>query len=673
MDKQPKKLAPHIKELLQKSAHTIRQLSIEAIEKAKSGHPGLPMGCAELGAYLFACVLRYDPRDPQWLGRDRFILSAGHGSMLLYSCLHLAGFDLSLDDLKEFRQLHSKTPGHPEYGHTPGVETTTGPLGQGVAHAVGQAMGLKVLKSKFENEEFALFDSKVYVLASDGDIMEGVSGEASSLAGHLCLDNLVVLYDSNQICLDGPLSETYSEEIKLRYRAYGWDVHEIDGHDLEAIDAAFQEINVLQKRPILMIAKTTIGKGSPQKEGSHTIHGAPLGQDELQATKKALGLPDESFYVPQGVREFFEMRGQKLKDHHEKWQASFEDWKEKNPEDFSLFQKMLKKTLEDEVIERVCSLDIPSPIAGRAASSIVLNELAASLPHVIGGSADLSSSDKAFIKGASFLSSQNFSGRNIKYGTREFAMGGISCGLAQTGLLTPFCGTFLVFSDYLRGAIRMAALMKLRVIYQFTHDSIFLGEDGPTHQPVEHLASLRAIVNLQVIRPADAQEVKGAWLVALQYQGPTAIILSRQSLFDVAGTELSYSEGVAKGAYIVKKEVDTSPHVTLFATGSELHLALHVADELIRIGKRVRVISMPCWEVFERQDSSYKESVVGGDLGKRVSIEAACDLGWHKYIGLDGISICMESYGASAPSGVLAEEFGFVMEDIVEQILSEIS
>lgn len=658
-----------LKGTLGKVANTIRHLSMDGVQKANSGHPGLPLGCAEIGAYLYGMQLKHNPANSKWVNRDRFILSAGHGSMFLYSCLHLAGFDLPLEELKNFRQLHSKTPGHPEVDETDGVETTTGPLGQGVATAIGQALGNKLLAARFNTEQHAIIDSKVYCLVGDGCMMEGISSEASSLAGHLQLNNFVLIYDANEISLDGPLSESMSENVRARYEAYGWDVIDVDGHDFDSIHAAFSQINEKQERPVLLFTRTVIGQGSPNKAGTHKVHGAPLGEEEVAATKEALGLPQEEFYVPQSVKNFFE---EKLKEEGElekQWHVTFDSWAASNPDLYQEFEWMAHRRLPENLEQRLQELEVESPVAGRKASHAVINLLADALPQLYGGSADLSCSDLTFMKNYPPVSPGNFSGRNIKYGVREFAMGAMASGLAQTGMITPFIGTFLTFSDYLRNAIRLAALMKVQVIYQFTHDSIFLGEDGPTHQPVEHYASLRAIPQLQLFRPADANEVKGAWLAALNYQGPSAIILSRQSLPELERSSVPHEQGVGRGAYVVHGEPG-KVDFTLVATGSEVALAMTVATELEKRGKAVRVISMPCWEIFEEQEPRYKQELFGEEAGKKVSIEAGVEQGWHKFIGFDGIAISQDEFGASAPASALAKEFGFTVESILERILS---
>ncbi|NGX63615.1 MAG: hypothetical protein KR126chlam6_01028, partial [Candidatus Anoxychlamydiales bacterium] len=632
------------------------------------GHPGLPLGCAEIGAYLYSEVLKHNPKNSSWINRDRFVLSAGHGSMLLYSCLHLAGFKLSMKEIKFFRQLGSKTPGHPETHITDGVEATTGPLGHGVGNSVGMAIGMKILAAKFNTEDHKLFNSKVYSLAGDGCMMEGAVSEASSIAAHLRLDNFVLIYDANKISLDGPLSESTSEDVKARYRAYGFDVFEIDGHDLDAIDATFKEIEKKQTKPVLIVANTIIGKGSPHMAGSHKVHGAPLGSEELKATKKALNLPDEAFFVPKDVYSFFEDKQKNQKILEDEWNKNFSSWAEKNPKLFEEFKIMQNKTLPVDIEKTLKNLEIKTPIASRGSSSKVLNYLASILPFIYSGSADLSSSDKTYLNNFEQITFSNFKGRNFKFGVREFAMGTISNGLSLVDTFIPVCGTFLVFSDYMRNAIRLAALSNLKVIYQFTHDSIFLGEDGPTHQAVEQIATLRAIPNLQVIRPADSNEVKIAWLAALKYKGPTALILSRQDLPTLKETNLSFEDGLSKGAYIVKKE-KSKPDFILFATGSELSLALDVAKKLEELNKDVRVVSFPSFELFDKQSKEYKDKILLPNVGIKVAIEAAIDMGWHKYIGSNGISISVNSFGKSAPMYKLKEEFGFTVEAIVKKLI----
>jgi transketolase len=656
------------KEILAKIATTIRGLTIDATQKADSGHPGLPMGCAEFGAYLYGIALRCNPNQPKWLNRDHFILSAGHGSMLLYSCLHLAGYDLPIEELRQFRQLHSKTPGHPESHLTPGVETTTGPLGQGLANAVGTAIGLKAVAARFTQEEYPLFDGKVFALAGDGCIMEGVTSEASSFAGHLGLDNLVVFYDANKVSLDGPLHESCSENTKLRYEAYGWDVVEINGHDFDEIHFAFSRARK-QKRPLLVIMHTIIGKGSLHKAGTYKVHGSPLGEEEARLTKAALHLPEEPFFVPNAVKEYFLNKTAAREQEFHDWNRLLERWKKQFPERAQELDVLLQKRLPADLESELTKLAITEPTSGRKASQDVLNYLADHLPSLLGGSADLSCSDLTYLKKYPQIQKGDFSGRNLKFGVREFAMACMASGIHQTGFFIPFIGTFLTFSDYMRNAIRLASIMHEQVIYQFTHDSVFLGEDGPTHQPIEHLATLRAIPHLHVIRPAGAHEVKMAWLAALEYKGPTALIFSRQNVPAVPGTHVKYKEGLAKGGYIVQGDT-TLVDYCLIATGSELPLACSVAFELQNRGYKVRVISMPCTELFDKQLKEYKDQLLG-NAKQLVSIEAAIDMTWYKYIGRGGIAIAMEDYGVSAPYKDITKYFGFTVDAILERILTK--
>ncbi len=654
-----------LKKNLEKIASTIRILSMDGIQRANSGHPGLPLGCAELGAYLYGYLLRHNPKNPGWVNRDRLVLSAGHGSMWLYSCLHLSGFDLPLEELKHFRQLHSKTPGHPEIYETPGVEATTGPLGQGVGNAVGQALAMKILSEKFNRLNHKIITNKIYCIAGDGCFMEGVSSEASSLAAHLCLDNLILIQDSNHIILDGPLKEASSEDIGARYAAYGWDVFTIDGNNLDEIDDVMTKLSKEQKKPTLIIAHTIIGKGSPHKQGTNAAHGAPLGLEEVLATKENLGLPEEEFFIAQSVKTYFEHRLNTNQALEDSWKKTFDLWKNSHPELAKEYDVMNKREMPEDLADTLKGIKIASPMAGRSASQIILQILGQELPFFYGGSADLSTSDCTMMKEFPIIAPGNFKGRNLKFGIREFGMATIAAGMFQTGMILPYIGTFFTFSDYMRNAIRLASLSKYHVIYQFTHDSIMLGEDGPTHQPIEHVAALRAMINLHVVRPADANEVKGAWLSALKYKGPTAIILSRQKLVEHPETSM---ENVAKGAYILRKE-SGKVDFALFATGSEVTLALDVAQSLEKLGKHVRVVSMPCWELFEDQSDEYQYSVVGGDLGQRVSIEAGVAFGWSKWIGLEGIAICMENYGLSAPMSDLVQEFGFNVDSILNRLL----
>jgi transketolase len=612
--------------MLQKIANTIRSLTMDAVEQAGSGHPGLPMGCAELGAYLFAEFLNYDPNHPQWKERDRLILSAGHGSLWLYTCLHLAGFPLSIEDLKQFRQFGSKTPSHPDLTKTIGIEATTGVDGQGVGFAVGQALALKISD----------ISSKVIVLAGDGCLMEGISSESCSFAGHLNLNNLIVIYDSNRTTLDGYVDESFSENVPLRFQSQGWDVFEIDGHNFEQIRKAFSSLRDLQNKPTLIIAHTQIGRGSPSKQGTPAAHSRPLGSTEIVKAKALLGLCEEPFYVDPLIYSFF----QKDRSRCEEKSVSSE---------FNLFSK----------IEQ---LSLPSSSATRWTSHEILQIVAELCPQVIVGSADLSSSDGTFLRHSGYISKNHFDGRNIKYGVREFAMGCIAAGMAQTGLVLPVIGTFLAFSDYMKSAIRMACLMHLKVIYHLSHDSIFVGHDGPTHQPIEQLSALRAIPGLLVIRPADSHETKMAWVAALQHNGPTALILSRQPLPELNHQPLM--EPALCGAYIIKKEESETIKYLLIATGSEVHLALEVAEEL---GAATRVVSMPSWELFEKQPKTYQHNLLKGKI--KVSIEAGSEQGWHKYIGSEGIAIAISEFGECGSIEDLKSHFGFTKKQILQKIM----
>ena len=611
--------------MLTKIANTIRSLTMDAVEQAGSGHPGLPMGCAELGAFLFAEFLQYNPSCPKWKDRDRLILSAGHGSLWLYACLHLAGFSTSIEDLKQFRQFGSKTPSHPDILKTEGVEATTGVDGQGVGFAVGQALALKIQD----------INSKVVILAGDGCLMEGISYESCSLAGHLNLNNLILVYDSNRTTLDGYVAESFSEDIKLRFKAQNWDVFEIDGHDFDQIREVFLPLRKDQNRPAIIIARTKIGRGAPTKEGTPAAHGRPLGQKEVERAKAYLSINKEPFYVDPAIYLFFREKSQPFSD-------------------------SIKKEIDVDLKTIIEKITIKSPIATRWASHEVLNVIAEHIPSLIVGSADLSSSDGTFLRNSSFISKDQFRGKNIKYGVREFAMASMAAGMAQTDLILPVIGTFLAFVDYMRSALRMTSLMRLKVIYHLTHDSIFVGHDGPTHQPIEQLSSLRGIPGLLIIRPADVHEVKAAWIAALEYQGPTAIILSRQPLPELCHSSL---EGALKGAYIINSEKTDIVEYLLLATGSEVQLALEIAQEL---GPATRVVSIPSWELFEKQADEYKKTLLQGKL--KVSIEAGIEQGWHKYIGSDGIAICLSEFGECGSIEDLKKHFGYTKEQIVNKI-----
>jgi transketolase len=660
-----KKSYEHSIESLKVVAGAVRKLSIDAIEAAQSGHPGLPLGCAEIGAALYGHFLNHYPQDPNWPARDRMILSAGHGSMWLYSLLHLSGFDLSLEEIKRFRQMNSKTPGHPERGHTAGVETTTGPLGQGLAHGVGQAMGLKKAIATFHLPK-DLFNSKVVALAGDGCMMEGISHEACALAGHLNLDNLIVIYDANHVCLDGPLSECASEDTAMRFRAYGWHVVTINGQSLEEVLSTLDSVRLNQDKPVLIMAHTTIGFGSPAKAGSHEAHGAPLGASEAKQTLEGLGLSLNPFEVDVRAYDYFKNRLKEQGESYKIWQAKWNEWRKANVEEAKAYDTALESAVSFEVEASLKALAAKSSLATRSSSSEALNFLAGKLPWMLGGSADLSCSDNTFIKGAPALSRDNWNGRNVKYGVREFAMAAIACGISQTGWWKPFVGTFLTFSDYMKNAIRLSALMQLPVIYQFTHDSVFLGEDGPTHQPIEHVAGLRSVPGLYVIRPADVYEARAAWIWALRSQKPTALILSRQALPTLEQAIRPLEEGIARGAYVIHepKKLDW----VAIATGSEVSLALDLAKSCQEKGVGVRVVSMPCTELFDQQPSSYRSQVLGEIGTKRLSLEAGSTFGWHKYVGEMGLVIGIDHYGYSSPAKEIYKAVGFTVESIMKQM-----
>jgi len=662
-------MEPTLKKCLEDVALSIRSLSMDAIQKANSGHPGLPMGCAEIGAALYGSKLKFHPKHLDWANRDRFVLSAGHGSMLLYSLLHLSGCGLSMEEIQNFRQLHSKTPGHPEVYETPGVEMTTGPLGQGLAASVGMALAGKILASRFNTEDHTIFDYKVYALAGDGCVMEGIAHEACSFAGHNGLDNLVVLYDANDICLDGPLEECFSEDVWKRFEAYGFEVMAVDGHSLEEVSEALDWTGINSGCPKLIICKTTIGKGSVNKAGTSSVHGSPLGEEEIKLTKKNLGLnPEESFVIQPSVQPFFEAVHEVNDQKYQHWLRTFEDWKEKNPELFSEYESMCSFDV-DSLESEMPKFTPGDQLAGRKSSQACLQVLGQKIPGFVGGSADLSCSDSTAMKDSGFLNRDQYAQRNIKYGVREFGMSGIAAGMALSGSFIPYVGTFLTFSDYLRPSLRLSSLIGLRVIYQFTHDSVFLGEDGPTHQPVEHAAALRTIPNTLVFRPADGNEVRSSWLLALQHQGPSAILLSRQNVPHLKSTDLASKEGVARGAYVVK-EVTKSDYVVIYSSGTELHMALEAAEILEKEGIGVKVVSVPCFELFEKQSPEYKNSILSKDARHRVAIEAQVSLGWHRFVGIDGQILGVDRFGMSAPLKDIQNELGFTPKALADSVRS---
>ncbi|MBI3175994.1 MAG: transketolase [Chloroflexi bacterium] len=648
-------------DLQTRSINTLRFLSADGVQQANSGHPGLPMGTAAIAFTLWTRHLRHNPRNPKWAGRDRFVLSGGHGSMLLYSLLHLTGYDVSLDDLKNFRQWGSITPGHPEYGLTPGVEMTTGPLGQGFATGVGMAIAANHMAATFNRPGHELIDPFIYAIVTDGDLMEGVASEAASLAGHLSLGRLIYLYDDNHISIDGSTDLAFTEDRALRFEAYGWHVQKVaDGNDVEAVDAAIQAAKA-DPRPSIIVCRTTIGFGSPNRQGTSKAHGEPLGDEELALAKQNLGWPTEPrFFIPEDVLEFYRQavtRGGKAED---EWKLRFEAYRRIHPEAGKELERRLKGELPQDWQSALPSFPAdPKGMATRASSGKVLNALAAKLPELIGGSADLAPSNNTKLDGYPAFQKDSPQGRNFHFGVREHAMGAALNGMAVFGGVIPYGGTFLVFSDYNRPAIRVAALSHIPSIFVFTHDSIGLGEDGPTHQPVEHLAALRTIPNLTVIRPADANEVTAAWKVAIENRhGPTVLALTRQNV----PTFGPFSEPtVERGAYVLK-DFGAEPKLILMASGSEVGLIYAAAEKLAAEGIAARVVSFPSWELFEKQDQAYRESVLPKSIQARLAVEAGVRQGWERYASA---FICMESFGASAPAKILFEKFGFTVENVV--------
>ena len=650
---------------------TIRALSIDAIEKANSGHPGLPMGAAPMAYTLWTRHLNFNPQSKGFFNRDRFILSAGHGSALLYSLLHVSG-SLELEELKQFRQWGSKTPGHPEYRHTDGVEVTTGPLGQGFAMSVGMALAESHLAGKFNRDQFNIVDHYTYVLASDGDLMEGISHEAASFAGHNQLDKLIVLYDSNDISLDGDLDKSFSEDTKQRFEAYGWNYILVEnGNDLDEIDNAITQAKS-QQGPTIIEVKTIIGFGSPNKAGSNGVHGAPLGEEERALTFKEYGLdPEKRFNVPEDVYEIFKSTMLKrANENEEAWNNMLKNYSEAYPELAEEFKLAMSGKLPNHYVNALPEYDLNHSGASRADSGEIIQKLSEFVPSFFGGSADLAGSNKSNVKEAKDYNKDTPEGKNVWFGVREFAMGAAVNGMAAHGGLHPYAATFFVFSDYLKPALRLSSIMGLNSTFIFTHDSIAVGEDGPTHEPIEQLAGLRAIPNMNVIRPADGNETRVAWEVALESeQTPTSLVLTRQNLPTLDVDKQTVENGVRKGAYIVF-ETEQQLEYLLLASGSEVNLAVEAAKELEQQGKGVRVISMPNWYAFEQQSSEYKESILPSDVTKRIAIEMASPLGWHKYVGIEGKVIGIDSFGASAPGDLVVEKYGFTKENILKQVRS---
>ena len=652
------------------SANALRILAADAVQQANSGHPGMPMGMAEIAEVLWQRHLIHNPSNPNWFNRDRFVLSNGHGSMLIYSLLHLSGYDLTIQDLKDFRQLHSKTAGHPEYGITPGVETTTGPLGQGISNAVGMAIAEKVLATKFNTKIHKVIDHMTYVFTGDGCLMEGISHEACSLAGTLGLGKLVVFYDDNNISIDGEVDGWFTEDIPARFQSYGWEViPNVNGHDPEEINAAIKKAKNSQDKPTLICCKTIIGKGSPNKEGTASTHGSPLGEEEIAEMRKDLGWDNKPFYIPDSVYEAWDAKEQG-NSQEEEWNHLFDQYQKDNEELSSELRRIMNGDLPEGVEEAIYGFvddvqkDLPN-LATRASSQRVLNVLGPLIPELVGGSADLTGSNNTNWDGTIEIRSDNFAGNYINYGVREFGMTGIMNGMVLHGGIRPYGGTFLTFLDYARNAVRMAALMKIQTMLVYSHDSIGVGEDGPTHQPVEHLTSLRTTPNLETWRPCDTSETAISWLAALENSDkPTALILSRQGLPNFERTAKQI-DSMKKGAYTLH-EPNEKPELILIATGSEVEVAMAVAEE-VKDKTPIRVVSMPCSERFDVQSDDYKDSVLGKGI-KRVSIEASHADWWRKYVGLDGEVIGMDSFGESAPGKALFEHFGFTKEQIISKL-----
>jgi len=646
-------------------ANTIRGLAIDGVQAANSGHPGMPMGMADVAAVLWLKHLKHCSANPKWPDRDRFVLSGGHGSMLLYSLLHLSGYKLPIDELKRFRQLGSLTPGHPEYGHTDGVETTTGPLGQGIGNAVGMALAERMLAARFNTETYAPVDHRTWVFCGDGDLMEGLSHEACSLAGHLRLDRLVMFYDSNRITIEGHTDLAMSDDAKKRFQSYNWHVIEIDGHDYNQIDAAIRRALRLTGKPVCIICKTHIGQGSPNKVDSHESHGAPLGVEEVKLTKRNLGLPeDQFFYVPETVYQLFAERSAKMLRAQNKWARTVKTWQQAEPTKADLWRKHMQDELPADLESLLPAFDPAKPMATRSASGVVINALCKTLPQLVGGSADLAPSTMTLMKGEGSVGSNAYTGRNFHFGIREHAMLSAMNGMALHGGFRVFGATFFVFSDYCRPAIRLAAIMNLPVIYVFTHDSFYVGEDGPTHEPVEHIAALRCIPGLTVIRPSDPTETAAAWVAALKHKsGPVALLLTRHNMAVISRTEYPAANNLEKGAYTLWQNGSGTPDLTLLATGSEVELALAAARQLT--GVHVRVVSMPSWECFAAQPQAYRDSVLDPQCPRRLALEAGSSFGWDRWIGQNGGTITLDHFGSSGPYKDLAKAFGFTVENVL--------
>lgn len=669
---QSAKVVKDRKELDQLCINTIRCLAMDAVQKANSGHPGMPMGAAPMAYVLWTRFLKHHPRSPHWPTRDRFVLSAGHGCMLLYSLLHLTGYeDLSLEEIKQFRQWGSKTPGHPEHLLVAGIETTTGPLGQGFANGVGMAIAEKYLAAYFNRPGHDLVDFKVCAIVSDGDLMEGVASEAASLAGHLGLDNLIYLYDDNHISIEGPTDLAFSEDVAKRFEAYGWFVQRLsDGNDLEAIERALRAAQTGEERPSLIIVRTHIAYGSPNKQDTAEAHGAPLGEDEVRLTKETFGWPQEpKFYIPGEVLAHFRKSIKRGEQAEAEWQQRLAAYRQAFPDLAAEWDRYVRRELPEGWATKLPAFKpADGPMATRQASGKVLNAIAPSLPVLIGGSADLAPSTNTLVKGSGDFARGNYGARNLRFGVREHSMGAIVNGMALSGLI-PYGATFLIFSDYMRPAIRLAALMEAHSIFVFTHDSVFLGEDGPTHEPIEHLPALRAIPNLCFIRPGDANETAVAWRVAIERRGgPVALALTRQALPVIDRGKYAPAEGLMRGAYVLADAAGEAPEVMLIASGSELSVALEAYEKLSAEGVAARVVSMPSWDLFEKQPQAYRDEVFPPEVTVRLVVEAASPLGWERYAGPKGAVIGITRFGASAPYKVIAEKFGFTSANVIRRV-----
>jgi transketolase len=655
-------------QLARKAVNTIKFLAVDAVQQANSGHPGMPMGAADAAFVLWSRFLRYDPTTPDWPDRDRFVLSAGHGCMLLYALLHLSGYDLSLDDLRDFRQWDSKTPGHPEFGHTVGVEATTGPLGQGISNAVGMALGSQMTAARFNGKgSFDPVSHRIFVLASDGDMMEGISGEASSIAGHLRLGNLIVLYDDNRITIEGETKLTFSENVSQRYEAYGWHTQQVDGHDHEALARAIEAARGESARPSLIACRTHIAHGSPNKQDTADSHGAPLGDEEIRATKERAGWPLEpTFHVPDEVKTFFAERAERGASLRSVWDESFSAWRKEDADRAGEWDAIWDRTIPADITDKLIEAAPDGDGATRGHSGAVLQAAAKHVPSLVGGSADLAPSNKSVIKDSPAVTPGEFGGRNLHFGIREHAMGAMLNGMLYHGAFRPYGATFLVFADYMRPSIRLAALSKLPAIYVFTHDAIFVGEDGPTHEPIEHAFSLRVIPNVHVYRPADGFETALAWGAALERKdGPTALLLTRQKVPAIRREARGELADPRRGAYLVAG--DDRPDAVVAGTGSELQLALAARESLAGEGKRINVVSVPCLELFLQQDEAYRKRLFPAGVPK-ATIEAGRTDPWKVLSGADGLNLGIDHFGASAPASVLAEKFGMTADQATRRI-----